>query len=61
MFIMNQISTKPVWMKRGSDLAKEFCNRVDQQTEGAEIIVIAFEWYSDESLKMMAWKSRNSI
>ena len=28
MFLMNQISTKPMWVKNGSDLAKEFCNRM---------------------------------
>ena len=53
MFIMNQITTKPIWIKRGSNLAKEFCKRVDQQSEGAEIVVIGFEWYSDNSLKAM--------
>ena len=58
MFIMNQISTKPIWVKTGKDLAKEFCDRLDKQSEGAEIIVVGFEWYSDVSLKAMAWKSR---
>ena len=60
MFIMNQITSKPAWVKTGSDLAKEFCNRVDQQSYGADIVIIGFEWYSDESLKSMAWKSRSS-
>ena len=60
MFIMNQITSKPAWVKTGSDLAKEFCNRVDQQSYGADIVIIGFEWYSDESLKAMAWKSRSS-
>ena len=60
MFVMNQISTKPVWIKTGNDLAKEFCNRVDQQTDGAEVVIIGFEWYSEDSLKAMAWKSRNT-
>ena len=57
---MNQISTKPVWVKNGADLAKEFCKRVDQQSEGADIVIIGFEWYSDGSLKSMTWRSRNS-
>lgn len=60
MFIMNQITTKPLWMKSGRDLSKEFCNRVDQQSEGAELVVIGFEWYSDNSLKTMTWSSRKS-
>ena len=60
MFVMNQISTKPVWVKNGADLAKEFCKRVDQQSEGADIVIIGFEWYSDDSLKSMTWRSRNS-
>ena len=28
MFVMNQIFTKPVWVKNGADLAKEFCKCV---------------------------------
>ena len=58
MFVMNQISTKPIWVKSGDDLAKEFCDRVDKQSEGAEMVIVGFEWYSDLSLKSMAWKSR---
>ena len=58
MFVMNQISTKPIWVKSGDDLAKEFCDRVDKQNEGAEMVIVGFEWYSDLSLKSMAWKSR---
>ena len=60
MFIMNQITTKPAWVTRGIDIAQEFLNRVDQQSEGAEIVIIGFEWYSDDSLKSMVWKSRGS-
>lgn len=60
MFLMNQISTKPTWVKTGKDIAKEFCDRVEMQSEGAEIIVIGFEWYLENSLKSMAWKSRSS-
>ena len=45
-------------MKTGKDLAKEFCDHVDKQSEGAESVVVGFEWYSDASLKAMAWKSR---
>ena len=60
MFVMNQISTKPIWVRNGGDLAKEFCKRVDQQSEGADIVIIGFEWYSDDSLKSMTWKSRNA-
>ena len=56
MFIMNQILTKPLSIKRGSDLTAEFCKRVDQQVVGAEIIVIGFECYSNDSLKSKAWK-----
>ena len=48
-----------MWVKNGSDLAKEFCNRVDQQCKGAEMVIIQFEWYSEESLKQMAWKERS--
>ena len=59
MFVMNQISTKPIWVKTGADLAKEFCDGVDKQSEGAEMIIVRFEWYSDASLKAMAWKSRH--
>ena len=33
-----------------SDLAAEFCKRVNQKLEGAEAIVIGFEWYSNNSL-----------
>ena len=58
MFLVNQISTKSLWVKTGSDLAAEFCKRVDQQSEGAEVIVIGFEWYSTDSLKSKACKSR---
>ena len=60
MYVMNQISTKPLWVKTGRDLAREFCNRVDQQSDGAQSIVIGFEWYSNESLKARAWKSRDA-
>ncbi len=60
MYIMNQISTKPLWIISGRDLAREFCNRVDQQSDGAESIVIGFEWYSNDSLKTIAWKSREA-
>ena len=61
MFIMNQISSKPLWVNKGSDLAQEFYNRVDQQSEDADIIIIGFEWYSEDSLKARAWKSRDSV
>ena len=54
MFVMNQISTKPIWVKSGDDLAKEFCDRVDKQSEGAEMVIVGFEWYLDLSLKSMA-------
>ena len=60
MFLLNQMSTKPLWVKNGSDLAKEFCNRVEQQCSGAEMVIVGFEWYSEESLKQMAWKARGS-
>ena len=33
-----QNSMKPIWIKTGRDLAAEFCKRIDQQTEGAEIL-----------------------
>ena len=56
MFVMNQISTKPIWVKTGADLAKEFCDRVDKQSEGVYLVIDGFEWYSDASLKAMAWK-----
>ena len=39
-------------------MQKEFCDRVNKQSEGAEIVVVGFEWYSDVSLKAMAWESR---
>ena len=60
MYVMNQISTKPIWIKTGRDLAAEFCKRIDQQTEGAEIVVVGFEWYCNESLKASAWQSRQN-
>ena len=60
MYVINQISTKPVWIKTGRDLAAEFCKRIDQQTEGAKMVVIGFEWYSTDSLKASAWQSRQN-
>ena len=57
MYIMNQISTKLLWIKTGSDLAAEFCKCVDQQSVGAETVVIGFKWYSENSLKPKAWQS----
>ena len=30
------------------------------QSEGAEVVVIGFEWYNNNSLNAMAWKSRKS-
>ena len=60
MFLVKQISTKPLWVKTGSDLAAEFCKRVDMQSEGANVIVIGFEWYSSSSLKSNAWDSREN-
>ena len=59
IFLMNQISMKPMWVKNGSDLAKEFCNSVEQQCEGAEMVIVGFEWYSEESLKQLVWKARS--
>ena len=59
MFVMNQITTKPSWVHTGNDLAKGFLKRVDQQSENAEIIIVGFESYSDESLKFMAWRKRH--
>ena len=58
LFLMKQISTKPISVRTGKDLAKEFYDRLDKQSEGAEIIVVGFEWYSDASLKAKAWESR---
>ena len=46
MFLLNQMSTKPLWIKKGKDLAAEFCKRVDQQSDGAGIVVVGFEWYT---------------
>ena len=59
MFLINQITSKPSWVKTGSDLACEFCKRVDQQSENAEIVIVGFESYSEDSLKSMAWKNRH--
>ena len=42
MFIMNQITSKPSWVKTGSDLACEFCKCVDQQSKNAEIVIVGF-------------------
>lgn len=50
-YIMNQISTKPLWIKIGSDLAAKFCKHVDHQFGGAETVVIDFEWYSDDMVR----------
>ena len=47
--------------KKGKYLATEFCKRIDQQSDGAGIVVVGFEWYCEESLnKVSAWKSRES-
>ena len=50
MFIMNQITSKPSWVKTGSDLACEFSKRVDQQSENAEIVIVGFESYSEKTM-----------
>lgn len=60
MYIMNQISTKPLWIKTGNDLAAEFCKRIDQQSGDASGVIVGFEWYTEDSLKISAWKSRAS-
>ena len=64
MFLLNQMSAKPLWIKKVKiefSLKTEFCKRIDQQSDGAGIVVVGFEWYCEESLnKVSAWKSRES-
>ena len=60
MYIVNQLSTKPLWIKTGNDLAVEFCKRIYQKSDSASSVVVGFEWYSEDSLKISAWKSRAS-
>ena len=55
MYIMHHIWNKKLWVNKGSDLTSEFCICVDQ-SEGAKIVLIGFECYSDISLKFKAWK-----
>ena len=51
MHIVNKINPKPVWIKTGDDLAKEFTNHIDIRSQNASTVMIVFDTYRDLSLK----------
>ena len=51
MYLFNQIIPKPSWVTSGADVAKEFCKRIDDKSQSASFVIVAFDTYRERSLK----------
>lgn len=60
MYVVNQIASKPSWVKTGTDLAREFTNRIDEQSKDAELVIVAFDSYREESMKSATRAARKT-
>ena len=48
MYLLNQISPIPKYVKTGKDLANEFCKRVEKLTMNTSLVVVAFDNYTKD-------------
>ena len=48
MYLLNQNSPIPKYVKTGEDLANEFCKRVEKLTMNASLVVVAFDNYTKD-------------
>ena len=49
MWLVNEINPKPRSVKTGDDLANEFLRKLDLKTQGATLVITAFDMYGSVS------------